>query len=137
MPAAQETAASRRSTTRWPAVPHQRPGPTLAAAVLASLGAGRDELPDSMALIERGRVHLRSTAALRIARRLDDATRAGFPVRGPWIRSCRDAGRAARRSAVGLGRGLGAQVGGPLLVTVDLDDVGGTVERPHARVDRH
>jgi predicted DCC family thiol-disulfide oxidoreductase YuxK len=39
-------------------------------SLLRRIGARRDALPDSMALIERGSVYARSTAALRIARRL-------------------------------------------------------------------
>jgi len=41
-----------------------------ADALLASLGVARDRLPDSFVLVEDGRVHVRSTAALRVARRL-------------------------------------------------------------------
>lgn len=41
-----------------------------ADALLASLGVARGGLPDSFVLVEDGRVHVRSTAALRVARRL-------------------------------------------------------------------
>ena len=41
-----------------------------ADALLASHGVARDGLPDSFVLVEDGRVHLRSTAALRVARGL-------------------------------------------------------------------
>lgn len=41
-----------------------------ATALLASMGVRREALPDSMVLIERGQVYVRSRAALRIARSL-------------------------------------------------------------------
>lgn len=41
-----------------------------ATALLASMGVDRHALPDSMVLIERGQVYVRSRAALRIARGL-------------------------------------------------------------------
>jgi predicted DCC family thiol-disulfide oxidoreductase YuxK len=41
-----------------------------ADALLASRGVARGGLPDSFVLVEDGHVHIRSTAALRVARRL-------------------------------------------------------------------
>lgn len=57
----------RDARARFRFAPLQSPA---ADALLASLGVSRAGLPDSFVLVEDGRVHLRSTAALRVARGL-------------------------------------------------------------------
>ena len=43
---------------------------SVAQRLLAQMGQSRAQLPDSVVLLERGRIYTRSTAALRIARHL-------------------------------------------------------------------
>lgn len=57
----------RDPAARFRFAPLQSPA---ADALLASLGVARAGLPDSFVLVEDGCVHLRSTAALRVARGL-------------------------------------------------------------------